>query len=145
MAELCKEATAFLSSFGWCRSIRECYLCNGIGPVFGVFYFEIDTEGPDVDDAVWVIVSDIPPAIVPSQESTTADEAVRDYIYSMREWSAAVLAGEPIDELIPVLGRNSLKPNSLTPIEPTTEHAQMLSSRLAFIEREILPYFEPEE
>ena len=140
MEELCKEATAFLNSFEWCRSIKECYLCNGVGPVFGVFYFEIDPSGPDVDDAVWVIVGDIPPAYMDVENCKTGADAVEAYIYCMREWTAAVLAGEPTDDLIPVLKRSSQ-----APIEPTAEHAEMLSSRLDFIEKEILPYFKEEE
>ncbi|HET7731895.1 MAG TPA: hypothetical protein VFK48_17880, partial [Usitatibacter sp.] len=53
--------------------------------------------------------------------------ALRAYIGEMRRWVEAVKAGKPVTELIPVNGA------------PTRDNAMALESRLAFIEREILP------
>lgn len=84
-----------------------------------------------------VIVGDVPPAYMDIETCKTGADAVEGYIYCMGEWVAAVKASEPIDELIPVLTQGGK-----ASIEPTVEHAEMLGSRMDFIERELLPYFQ---
>ena len=51
---------------------------------------------------LWVIVGDLPPAHLVTEECTTAKDAVEGYIEEMREWVAAAKAGLTSAEPIPV-------------------------------------------
>lgn len=56
--------------------------------------------------------------------------ALRGYIEEMREWVAAVRAGESVDNVIPVNA------------PATLQNADALCSRLDHMERELIPEFE---
>jgi hypothetical protein len=129
-----REAEEFLSGHRWCRSIRRAYFADGWAGILGIFYFEIDPE-PPADEAVWVIVGDIPPAYLDTETCRDPAEALEGYAAAMWEWVERVQAGEPLDEnVIPVYFRDSYGR-----LEPTTEHADMLASRLKFIEEKLVP------
>ena len=94
-----------------------------------MFLFRIFPRSQDVDECLWVVVGDVPPAYLVTDESRTPAEALRTYISEMRYWVAAVESGKPVNELIPVNA----------PANPDT--AMALKKRLAFLESEILPSF----
>lgn len=124
---LLRNAESFLGSFAWCAGIRSEHLGLGVADVVGVFLFEIEPAKPGVDSLLWVVVGDIPPAYLVTDDTPDPPSALRAYIGEMRRWVEAVKAGKPVTELIPVNGA------------PTRDNAMALESRLAFIEREILP------
>ena len=63
LQEMLQRAYAYLSAFSWCRAIRECYAGDiAIGKVVLVLLFRIDPAREGVDEWLWVVVGDVPPA-----------------------------------------------------------------------------------
>jgi hypothetical protein len=124
--ELAKEAKAFLATHEWCGEVTEVKLAFAVAGVLGVFEVELAPTRPEVDAVLWVVVGDIPPAYLVQDEAPTWKDALRGYVLEMHRWVHAVRHKLPLDDVIPVEA------------EPTADHAEMLASRLAFIETEIL-------
>ena len=91
-----------------------------------VFLFEIVPTAKDVDTFLWVVVGDVPPAYLVTDDSRTPREAMRAYVDEMREWVDAVRNGGAIDDVIPVK------------VPPTREWADRLAGRLDLLEREFM-------
>jgi hypothetical protein len=92
-----------------------------------VFFLRIVPGSEGVDEYLWVIVGDIPPAYLVTDESRTHSEALRTYITGMRQCVAAAESRQSVDELIPVN------------MPATRERTEVLKRRLDFLESEILP------
>lgn len=125
------EARAFLTSFSWCRNIRGLYFGEGIGGVFAVFFAHIEPAADNIDQYLWVIVGDLPPAYLVTDESPTPREALDGYIFEMRRWVALAEQGKRSDKVIPVNA------------PPTPEWAAALRSRLDTLEQKIIPNLWP--
>lgn len=82
---------------------------------------------------VWIICGDVPPAMVPSSAKTVG-VALEEYCASMAKWVQRAQLNQPVEDVIPVLERQSLQP-----VEPTPEYAEMLSLRISFIRTRIVP------
>jgi hypothetical protein len=126
VAEYAQRAADFLQSRSWCRSIVSGHLAWAVAGVLGVFLFRLVPSGPDVDDRLWVIVGDLPPAHLVCDDTPTWREALENYVLEMECWVSAVREGGSLEDVIPVN------------VAPTREHADMLDSRLTFIRRKIL-------
>ena len=124
--ELAEKAREYLASFKWCAGILESYHGVVIPGVLGVFLFKIMPARQEVDEVLWVVVGDLPPAYLVTDDASTPEEALREYVREMRAWAAAALSGESVEDLIPVN------------VPPTKEYATMLTSRLDFLERRIV-------
>ena len=124
------EATAYLDSFDWCSGVLETYLGLGIGGIVGVFLCRIVPGAPEVDEWLWVIVGDLPPLYMPTDDCPNPAAALDAYIGAMNEWVRAVRDGRPLDDVPPVA------------VAPTMEHAAMLESRLNYLDEEILREYE---
>lgn len=127
LRQMADDAKQFLLGFNWCLGVEEQYFGFGIGGIVAVFFFRIIPADPDVDASLWVIVGDLPPAYLVTDESRTAGQALRTYIAAMREWVAAVQLGLPVDDLIPVN------------VSPTPEWAAKLANRLDMLEDRFRP------
>ena len=119
---LARKATDFLTSFRWCAGVKESFLAFDIGHPLGVFLFRIEPRLLGVDDTLWVVVGDCPPAFLVCDAAPDWVEALRCYVCEMQRWVDAVRAGSSVDGIIPV------------DVAPTLEHADMLASRLGFIQ-----------
>ena len=128
--QLASEAADFLLSHRWCDDIKEGYLSFAIAGVLGVFLFEIIPSEPEVDETLWVITGDLPPAYLVTDDAENWQEALVCYVYEMRLWVETVKNSESLDGVIPV------------DVAPTKEYAEMLESRLQFIEDNMInvPY-----
>ncbi|MDH5694114.1 MAG: hypothetical protein OEZ47_13535 [Gammaproteobacteria bacterium] len=120
------NATEYLSSFSWHKGIKNSYFGMGVGGIFSIFLFEIIPKTSNVDNFVWVVVGDIPPAYITCEEAPNPACALDGYIGAMLEWVDAVEVGGSIEGLIPVNA------------PPSKEYAKMLKSRLAFLDERIL-------
>lgn len=80
LKKLLEEATAYLKSFSWVRGIRAAYLGIGVDKILGVFLFEIVPSRSDVDDKLWVIVGDVPPAYITAEDAPNPATALDAYI-----------------------------------------------------------------
>ncbi len=135
--EMGAEAERFLTAHRWCGRVTGAFLAWGVAGVLAVFYFEIEPASPNADDAVWVIVGDVPPAYMDVPSCPTPLSAVDAYATCMEDWANDVLAGRSVAEDIPVYYRDSTNPVPATP-----EMAEMVLSRMGTIGRIILPAME---
>ena len=126
LTHLAEQARNYITSHRWCRSICDSHLAFGIGGVIGVFLFAIEPAHPGVDDTLWVVVGDLPPAYLVCEDALDWRSALDGYIYEMRRWISAVRSGASFDDVIPVAAA------------ATTEHADILESRLDFIHRRLI-------
>lgn len=126
LKEMAGEAREFLLSFKWCRSIRHSWFGWGVGGVCAVFFFEIDPSSKNVDQWLWVIVGDLPPAYLVVDASPTPLAALANYVDLMQEWADAVKDKRPVNDCIPVNA------------PATREYADLLQRRLDFIRKKFL-------
>ena len=123
---LAREARDYVTSFKWCRSVKATYAAIAIPGVVGVFLFQIDPAGPDVDACTWVIVGDLPPAYITPEVARNPVEALEAYIAEMDAWVEAVRGGRSVADLIPVN------------IPSETRFAEMLATRLGLLREEVV-------
>lgn len=129
LLSLASTAKKYLSGFPWCAGILASYEGIVVAGVVGVFLFRIRPSKPEVDEWIWVVVGDLPPAYLVTNDAPTPVSALEAYVGEMRAWAKAASSGEPVDELIPVN------------VPATKESAAMLQSRLDFLERRLIPEY----
>jgi hypothetical protein len=125
MTSRSRPATILLLTAG-AADIRDAHLAFGVGGVIGVFLFAIEPAEAGVDDTLWIVVGDLPPAYLVCDKTPDWRGALHNYIYEMRRWIAAVRSARP------------LTMSFLLPRQSTTEHADMLESRLDFIQQQLI-------
>jgi hypothetical protein len=126
-SNLLDRASGYLSSFQWCDQILESYFGLGVGGIVAVFLFRIRPTKRDVDEWHWVIVGDLPPAYLVTEQAPNPACALKVYIVLMRQWVQAVMKGESVEDLIPVN------------VEPDVTWAVELQGRLDLLEAYLLP------
>ncbi len=119
--KLTREAKQFLGQFQWCRTITRGYLAWAIAPCVGVFLFELVPSSEGVDNELWVIVGDLPPAYLVCDNASTWQDALDGYCEEMTAWVEAVRNGRSTEHVIPVNA------------PATQEYAKMLERRIEFI------------
>jgi hypothetical protein len=128
------RARNYLELFGWCREVVETYVSEiAGGRVVAVLLFRIVPAREGVDEWLWVIVGDLPPAYLPTDGIPSAAAALADYIDEMQLWVDAAKTGRSIEELIPVETNDG---SMILP--PSPELALALEGRLAYLAKEIL-------
>lgn len=115
---LAREALAFIRGFSWCDAVLDLYEGIADPDILGVFLTRIRPARPDVDEWLWIIVGDLPPAYLVTDRAPNPACALDGYIGLMREWVNAAERGASVDDLIPVN------------VPPTREYAKMLGGRL---------------
>lgn len=135
LEEMVTRARGYLEMFGWCREVVETYVGEiAIGGVVAVLLFRIVPAREGVDEWLWVIVGDLPPAYLPIDGLQSPGAALADYIDEMQLWVDAAKAGRSIEGLIPVETSDG---SMLLP--PSPELALELEGRLRYLADEILP------
>lgn len=124
--EYLSEARSFLLYYKWCKKILDEYLGIFVPGIIGVFLFKIVPTGNNVDEWVWVIVGDIPPAYLTCELCPNPTTALDGYIGAMSDWVNAASKGESVANLIPVN------------VPATPGNADLLRRRLAFLNKKIL-------
>jgi hypothetical protein len=122
LRQMASDAEAFLKDFSWCGAVLDTYAGLTVPGVVGVFLHHIRPVAPEVDEWLWTVVGDIPPAYIVTDTAGTPDEVIEAYIGEMRAWVEAVQMGQPIDDLIPVN------------VPATEENALRLDARLRLLE-----------
>lgn len=116
------EAKNYLLRHQWCKSILSGWLAVYWEGVLGVFLFEIEPSGSGVDEYVWIVVGDIPPAYVDVESGENSREVLESYVAIMRDWADTVLKGESVEDCYPV------------EVPATKEYADMLQNRLDLLD-----------
>src|ERR1700731_2936765 len=73
-------AENYLRCFPWCKNIREIYFGDGYGGIVAVFLFRIEPSRRDVDQWLWVVFGDVPPAYLVVDARKTPSQALEGYI-----------------------------------------------------------------
>jgi hypothetical protein len=125
--ELHDEAKDFLLSHKWCKQVIRGWQDENLSILdkLGVFLFKIEPIDATVDDYVWVMLGDLPSVYLHASVKTARD-GLEVYCDLMNEWADNILQGHSLDESYPVEA------------EPTTENANLLKRKVAFIQRELL-------
>lgn len=126
MSFMYQEAREFLSYYDWCSEILESYCGMLYLGIVAVFLFRIVPIRKDIDEWVWVVVGDLPPAYLTVDECPNPATALDGYIGAMQEWVAAAQKGASVAGLIPVN------------VPATKESGDMLKIRLDFLDKKIL-------
>jgi hypothetical protein len=126
-------AENYLRCFKWCTGIREAFFGYGYGGIVAVFLFRIERGSPDVDEWLWVVFGDVPPAYLVTDECKTPSEALTRYIGEMSKWVALAKEGRSSVEVIPVH------------VPSTPENADDLAKRLTFFREIVVPVFREAE
>ena len=127
LKKMVETAQQFLLDFAWCLSIKDFYFGDGIGDVVAIFLAQIEPASPDIDGYLWVVVGDLPPAYLVTDDAHTPRLALESYIDVMRTWVACVQDGGNLHEVFPVK------------VPATDEWAEALESRLNALEEKIIP------
>ena len=124
--EFADEALRFLESHSWCGPVKACELAFAVAGVVGIFKISFEPTRPDIDSVLWVVTGDLPPGYLVTDDAPDWQGALAGYVDEMRKWVAAARNGTSTADVIPVN------------VAPTPEYAEMLESRLNFIERELI-------
>jgi len=93
LRKMAEQARQFLCTQRWCGEILQGWFGFGVGALLGVFLFRIRPTEPGVDDLLWVVVGDVPPAYLVTDDAGTPREALRAYVDEMSRWVDAVRSG----------------------------------------------------
>src|SRR3954469_19580184 len=116
------EARAYLLRTGYWRSVERLEWGRGCEGLFGVSLAEADPAAPDVAREVGVVVGDLPPLYLVTDDIETPEEALTAYIDHRRAWVDAVRATLWVAGPAPV------------DVEATREWAAALATRLRLLE-----------
>ena len=130
LESLHKELLDYLSEFDWTAEVKEVYVGLFYEGILGVFLVKILPARKDIDEMIWVIVGDLPPAYITTEDSPNPACALDAYIGAMSEWVAAVRQCKSVVGLIPVN------------VSPSKENAERLETRLNFIDKNILSEYQ---
>jgi polyhydroxyalkanoate synthesis regulator protein len=131
LVKLRDSASNYLLSFPWCVSIVETYYGDGVGGIVGVFLFRLLSARADIDEWLWVVVGDLPPAYFVTDDLKSPYEVLEAYIMHRSRWVKFAMEG-------------TAPPGDVMPIEevpPTPDWAKDLQSRLDTLREHILPSF----
>jgi hypothetical protein len=135
LVEMINRGQRWLLSHKWCESISECYVGDvAIGGIVVVLLTRIVPSKEDVDEWLWVVVGDVPPAYLVTDDAPNPASALHVYLQLVNDWVAAAQRGEDVSELMP------LESTTGELLSPTAENAAALRTRLDLIQRLILDY-----
>ena len=136
MQRLVIEARSFFDDQSRCLPVAGMHLAWGFAKV-ALFLVSFSDE-MGLDSQVWVVVGDVPPAILNGEICPNALEAFEGYVGELQAWIDAVRAGTPIHDLMPLID-----PERKQSIPPTSENADLVERRVRFIESNIMgPFME---
>lgn len=124
-------ADAFISRFGWCAGIAERHVGAGIGPV-SVVLLRIVPEG-DAGEWHWIVVGDASPLVMDADRADAPACAALVYCAEVARWVAAVRAGDPLDDVWPLLAADGRRL-----LEPTPEAADLVEERITRVREAVV-------
>ncbi len=127
LREMLKRAKEYIASFKWCPPFDQVYFGCGVGGVVAVFLFRFRETIANSEEWLWVVEGDLPSAYLVLDRAREPTSALEVYCELMEEWAQAVLENRSLKDVFPVKA------------EPTTENANDLLKRLAFIRKQVLP------
>jgi hypothetical protein len=126
-------AQNYVRGFSWCKNIRDVYFGDGVGGLVGVFLFRIEPSRQDVDEWLWVVFGDVPPAYLVTDVCKTPSQALEGYMKEMSKWVGLARQSQSSTSVIPVY------------VPATPENAADVEKRLQLLKEIILPRFREAE
>ena len=108
LKDLAVEAREFLLSHEWCARVKSLHYDRGF-PKVAVFLADIEPMH-EADPQVWVVVGDVPPLYLDTLDHKNGAEALAEYVLVFTWMLALYEAGKPLDDVPPLLTRESLVP-----------------------------------
>ncbi len=137
LIEMIQRGQRWLAGHAWCERIAETYVGDvAVGGIVVVLLARIVPADDDVDEWLWVVVGDVPPAYLVTDDLPNPASALDTYVNLVREWVDAAAKGEDVSNLMPL--QSHLRPGE--PLRPTPENAETLRVRLDSIQRLILDF-----
>lgn len=133
LSHMAQQAQNYLLSFLWCTEIREAYFGGAYAGVVGVFFFRILPASPEIDEWLWVIVGDLPPAYLVIDVSRTPSQALESYILELWKWVHFAKRGHSPEEVVAV------------DLAPTWKNAEEVETKLKILREVIVPEFQASE
>jgi hypothetical protein len=126
-------AQSYLRSFRWCKDIREVYFGDGYGGIVALFLFWIQPAHEGVDEWLWIVFGDLPPAYLVTDALKTPSQALEGYMEETLRWVELAKQGKTSEDVIPVN------------VPATPGNAADLEKRLKFLKEIIVPAFRAAE
>ncbi len=126
-------AENYLRGLPWCKAIQEAYYGDGYGGIVAVFLFRIESSRADVDEWLWVVFGDVPPAYLVTDSCKTPSQALEGYMGEISEWVQLAKEGRSSKDVIPVY------------VPPTPENAADVERRMKFLREVVVPAFREAE
>jgi hypothetical protein len=137
LVEMIERGQRWLAGHDWCERIAESYVGDvAVGGIVVVLLTRIVPASEDVDEWLWVVVGDVPPAYLVTDDLPNPASALDTYVTLVRQWVAAAERGEDVADLMPL--ESDVQPGE--PLAPTRRNAEALRGRLDLIQRLILDF-----
>jgi hypothetical protein len=133
LREMAEGAQNYLKCFPWCKSIREAYFGDGYGGIVAVFLIRIEPSKADVDEWLWVVFGDVPPAYLVTDLLEKPSQVLLGYMEELSKWVQLAKEGRSSPDVIPVY------------VPATPENAANLEIRLKILSDDIIPAFQMKE
>jgi len=88
-AALAERAMKFLGEQPWCSRVLSMTPAFAQGSSIAVFRGALIPRQPDADIMVWVVVGDVPSAVVTHEPGDSWQDALASYVKLMRKWENA--------------------------------------------------------
>jgi hypothetical protein len=126
-------AENYVRCLPWCKSIREMYFGDGYGGIVAVFLFRIEPSREGVDEWIWVVFGDVPPAYLVTDTCKSPSQALEGYIDEISKWVQLAKQGRSSGSVIPVY------------VPATPENAADVENRIKMLREVIVPAFREAE
>ena len=115
---LLEDATDYLLSIGSDTPVGRTFVGRNSGPDVATFLFQVGSAARDGRPWRWVVVGDVPPAVLPADGVPDAGAALRRYAAEVARWVEAVRTDAPMDHVIAL------------DVPPTRAYADLLEDRM---------------
>jgi hypothetical protein len=127
ITSLIEESKKYLTSYKWCRSIKQGWLFTNIGYAINIFLYEIENEQSPDDNFIWTMVGDLPAIYLDTYSVKTTKQVIENYIGLADDWIHNVESDQSIDDCFPFQAN--------TP----SESINMFKKRIQLLRDNILP------
>jgi hypothetical protein len=130
---MAEGAQNYIRCFPWCKGVREVYFGDGYGGIVAVFLLRIEPSRADIDEWLWVVFGDVPPAYLVTDLCQSPSQALAWYVEEISKWVRLAKEGRSSADVIPVY------------VPATPENAAELENRLKVLRDVIIPAFQEKE
>ncbi len=131
-ALLLSEATEKVAQLKENVKVSKVYVGFFYADIIAVFLVEFQCSPESIGMYTWIVVGDIPPALIACEKNPNAASALYSYLKDMGAWADAAMRRESVADLVNVN------------VPATPENATRLQTRISMLEEHILCNFRDE-